>query len=456
MSTTFAQYFESKYVVNIANPKNSLLLVTGITRRLNCIKPRGARKLKRKLRNSYEDAEIHLIPELCIKQEFPASLWLQAKILPTILERISRLLLFDELRTKINSQADIGAREENRIWEPLTLMCSEHYQKPETVDSAPLVNLRAIESAPVVEIIKYSTWKLNKEYKSKMLEKEYPWSDKEEPVDIERNLDVNLLDIQNYAKFMNTKVTTVQRELKNNIQHNTLSIEYRQDFTPKRISSISNRSSAGPELREIFEALCTAKANDIVNLERYETLGDSFLKLIVSLYITLKFPKYDEGKATILKSKLISNNNLYYAGVKKELGGILKGSDFEPKAQWVPPGFTVPSAIKNAHRNRKFNVKHIHKVSLSIDEQIDGVLSAETEKLIFSDLFANEGVEYSQEDHSSIYFFGHQEVAYKTVADAVESLLGVYYKSCGFAGILSLFLDDFYNPSIILIVINLS
>lgn len=376
-----------------------------------------------------ETEDIHLIPELCVKQEFPASLWAKALILPTILERIYKMLLVEDLRIKINTEINIP-NDNGRNWKPLIMYCKEHYEEKGPTTTPLVMNIGPTEE---VEIIKTSTTKLNKEFKSKMLERQYPWTDMEEPIDIERKLDVTVLDIEGYVNFVSVKLTSPQTELRNNVQHNTLAIEYNMNYVHKDIKSICNDNDVSPELRELFEAICTAKANDVVNLERYETLGDSFLKLIVSLYVYLKYPEYDEGKATILKSKLVSNKNLYYHGIRKNLCGILKASDFEPKSQWIPPGFTILSCVKTAYNKGKFLANYIYKVYLTPEEQVCGKLKNDTMNYIFSDKFFNDDDDVGGEQ-SSLYFFDRQEVADKTVADIVEALLGVYYKNCGLKG----------------------
>jgi dsRNA-specific ribonuclease len=74
----------------------------------------------------------------------------------------------------------------------------------------------------------------------------------------------------------------------------------------------------------LLQALTSASANDIVNLERLETLGDSFLKLMSSLFLFLHYTLVDEGQLTQVKGKLIGNQNLCYCGVNRNLEGIMK------------------------------------------------------------------------------------------------------------------------------------
>ena len=73
-----------------------------------------------------------------------------------------------------------------------------------------------------------------------------------------------------------------------------------------------------------FQVITASSANDIINYERLETLGDSFLKYIVTLSLFLSFPDKDEGKLTAVKGKMVGNRNLFYCGNKIKLGNILK------------------------------------------------------------------------------------------------------------------------------------
>jgi dsRNA-specific ribonuclease len=56
----------------------------------------------------------------------------------------------------------------------------------------------------------------------------------------------------------------------------------------------------GPQQHKMYAALTTTSANDSLNMERLETLGDSYLKLTTSLYLYTKF-ELSEGKLTEVK-----------------------------------------------------------------------------------------------------------------------------------------------------------
>ena len=65
------------------------------------------------------------------------------------------------------------------------------------------------------------------------------------------------------------------------------------------------------------------------NYERLEFLGDSVLSLIVSEYIYKKYPQYEEGDLTKLRSNFVCQNALIYYSHKLGLKEYLKVSEVE-------------------------------------------------------------------------------------------------------------------------------
>jgi len=61
-------------------------------------------------------------------------------------------------------------------------------------------------------------------------------------------------------------------------------------------------SSGGPSPCDIIQALTMSNANDFFNLERLETIGDSFLKFAISIYLYCMYPGIHEGKLSYLRS----------------------------------------------------------------------------------------------------------------------------------------------------------
>lgn len=62
----------------------------------------------KKTDDTVEDLQEHLIPELCWKINFPALYWLKATTLPSILHRISQLLIAEDLRVVIARETNLG------------------------------------------------------------------------------------------------------------------------------------------------------------------------------------------------------------------------------------------------------------------------------------------------------------------------------------------------------------
>jgi len=62
----------------------------------------------------------------------------------------------------------------------------------------------------------------------------------------------------------------------------------------------------GPSPSVILQALTMSNANDGINLERLETIGDSFLKYAITTYLYCTYDNIHEGKLSHLRSKQVS------------------------------------------------------------------------------------------------------------------------------------------------------
>ncbi|XP_044259487.1 endoribonuclease Dicer [Tribolium madens] len=430
----FVSYYDEKHSLTILDPPQPLLLVKGLSEKLNAFKPRGSGG-KRKKTKMYEELEEYLIPELVIKQEFPSCLWIQARFLPSILSRLAFLLKLQQLQVGI--ARDIGAKDEYLKncpslelnvhllrYEPNDLELTEKSEK-----STPLIdNCLALECPKNLLTIQY-----NKDFASKMLEAEYYWKNIEEPKDIERVIDVTVMDIEYYETFISHQPSKTGRLLKNDspVKNALPAITYDKQFEEKQLRLLEIQfDNQSPNLCQFYEALTAAEANDVVNLERLEILGDCFLKLTASLYIICKFPTYNEGKSTTLKGKLVSNKNLYYLGVKKNLGGILKNSCLSPN-DWVPPCFCIPQTISKAIKNKEYSINTLFNCYISPEEQVSGNLNRKT----LNDMTIEENAPDEENSYGNMCnFLNKQLVGDKTIADCVEALLGAYFLSGGIEG----------------------
>ncbi|CAF0737673.1 unnamed protein product [Didymodactylos carnosus] len=98
-------------------------------------------------------------------------------------------------------------------------------------------------------------------------------------------------------------------------------------------------SHPGPSPALLLQALTLSNAGDGFDLERLETVGDSFLKQAVTVYIYCTYPKVHEGKLSFFRSKIVSNYNLYKLGKRNGFGEYLISCKFEPYENWLPPLF---------------------------------------------------------------------------------------------------------------------
>ena len=113
VASTFAEYYVNRYGVDL-NPDQPLLRVNYVSTQVNYLFPRGVPKEDK----SPEDAsvarekprrtEIHLMPELCVVLPFSASAWRLMSCLPTIVYRLSTLLLAEVLRCRIQAETGVG------------------------------------------------------------------------------------------------------------------------------------------------------------------------------------------------------------------------------------------------------------------------------------------------------------------------------------------------------------
>lgn len=65
--------------------------------------------------------------------------------------------------------------------------------------------------------------------------------------------------------------------------------------------------------------------------ERLEFLGDAVLELAVSEILTETFPEYLEGRLTMLRSQLVSADNLFQSALELQLGKCMKFGKNEEK-----------------------------------------------------------------------------------------------------------------------------
>ncbi|KAJ4721644.1 Endoribonuclease Dicer-like [Melia azedarach] len=136
---------------------------------------------------------------------------------------------------------------------------------------------------------------------------------------------------------------------------------------------------------KVLEAITTTNCQESYNLKSLATLGDSFLKYAVSQHLFKTYQKDREGLLTAEKEKVISNVALCKRGFDHKLPGFIRTESFRPE-RWMIPGDNSGSDSLNED-----SLSHTRK----------------------------------------IYVVGTRKVDMKTVADAVEALIGAFLSTGG-------------------------
>lgn len=394
-------------------PKKQLL-GKNLCSRLNYLKPYNKNNHSR-----MEEFEELLDPENCTVQKFPADLWLQAKLLSNILYRVKSLLNAEELRKQIALETNLGIinLKHGQVWKPLTVNasftsnCKDHPTSRNSSDE----ELGAVPSLAM----NVSLGTLNQKFY-----KQLPAFAQLKPNNFENYLNVTY----HGGNYQNNLISTA-------MGNDTKKGIHIEELINNHLRQQNNENNIGPHMADVFKALTTAKCGDIVNLERLETLGDSFLKLSVSLFITLRYPNYNEGEASILKGRIISNQNLFSVGLSKNLDKYINSSAL-PSLTWNPPCFCVPQKYRDSTSYFTLNTSFLN-LQFSEDEQLSGKLSKNVHhQTVNYGSVKLEGNRYlTNLVHNSLDV---QVLSNKCVADSVEALLGVYFEFCGFIGGLKL------------------
>lgn len=346
----YAAYVAEKYSTNVVNGDQFLIQVKGITLSLNHIHPGEGEDGRRKATTRGPE---YLIPELCHNFHYPADLWLKATYLPSILHRLTYLLHAENMRIKLN-----GALGLNVV----------NYEPDDVIQHMPKVPIVHEEKPPITNAIVFP--RPGAMEPRKLLPRDItplsesinvPWSEAIEPIDLERNFDhVHSFEIDYYCEFISGKMMDLKigkqgedkmpqlvRTMPNGMP--ALCDAPTPDKLKIHILDIpyeTNENVRGLEQSRLLAAITTAPSNDLFDMERYEVLGDAFLKFGISLYLLQNHINWHEGYLTSIKGAIVSNRNLCYNAIALKLAGILKVHDFSPKDDWLPPMFTVPELVQ--------------------------------------------------------------------------------------------------------------
>lgn len=204
---------------------------------------------------------------------------------------------------------------------------------------------------------------------------------------------------------------------------------------------------SGPSPSLILQALTMSNANDGINLERLETIGDSFLKYAITTYLYCTYDNIHEGKLSHLRSKQVSNLNLYRLGRQKMLGESMIATKFEPHDNWLPPCYYVPKELEQALIESGVPSTLWNQADMPTLQAVNPMeinqLVRETEhklEIMKNELDRNEIEPASELDNLRCFIpynlITQHSIPDKSIADCVEALIGAYLIACGPRGAL--------------------
>ncbi|NWW41481.1 DICER Endoribonuclease, partial [Panurus biarmicus] len=453
---TFAEYYKTKYNLDLTNLNQPLLDVDHTSSRLNLLTPRhlnqkgkalplsSAEKRKAKW-ESLQNKQI-LVPELCAIHPIPASLWRKAVCLPSILYRLHCLLTAEELRAQTATDAGVGVKSLPADFRHSCLMLIFFVNKPsvflyrypnldfgwkKSIDSKSFISLPNSSVVENENYCKHSTIvvpenaahqganrtssaenhdQMSVSYRTLLNESpsklqidvsvefaaingvsynknlangncdlvnrdfcqgnQLNYCRQEIPVQPTTSYPIqNLYNSENQPKPSNECTLPSNKYLDGNANRSTSDgcpIMAVTTSTSKAINLLKDRADSekspcsgyssktlGPNPGLILQALTLSNASDGFNLERLEMLGDSFLKHAITTYLFCTYPDAHEGRLSYMRSKKVSNCNLYRLGKKKGLPSRMVVSIFDPPVNWLPPGYIVNQDKSNTDKWEK-------------------------------------------------------------------------------------------------------
>lgn len=436
----YKNYVESNYDVRIHHESQFLIEVKGISKNLNLFFPGGGQTGKLRRFEKEKHTEFY-VPEICHNFQFPADYWLKSTLLPCLLHRMHYMILAENIRGLfISNGIDFDGPQDYT----LDIDHGSYDQRKAVMEQLRLEN----ESYGVLKNIKEmvrdhfkENAEISKDHRSK---KKAPimFDRSLLPKDIDRNwLSVTDVDMDYLCSFLSDN------------QKSMLKLTPQLTETMRKLCDSSDRMEIKLlqlnsnlkciQQKHLIKALTTSNAGDVFDMERFEVLGDGFLKFTVSLFLFKKYMNYHEGHLTTLKGQIVSNRNLFYCGNDYGLSGMVKTSKFQPR-EFLPPSIGIPSNIRKLIEDDKTLLNKLYFIrDLSNVEIENGELCRESLNLFRQQAqeqqkFKEDAVDNDNDndgddnvEKSMLSFINQHYVGDKIIADAVESLIGVVVSTKG-------------------------
>lgn len=445
----FAIYFKEQYNMNIVQQDQFMLDTKGITSSLNFLSAgAGQDGSMNKYSRNLSSSEFY-IPELVHNFKYSADLWLKAILLPSILHRLSFMLLAENLRVMLNTALNLPHNDslamldvdflKNQINEKEEPPVYDSDSDSETDERQALMKVAPITFPKANEVeskhLEHPLMQLTDQLNALTL-----WNEDEEPVDIDRNWEtIQEFELDYYVNFItkNFEDMKVKQYVENSGFIDLTSSPSKQPRAIKDVPTdikfdihlLKRTVPVAPELKDVLRAITCTSSADVFDLERFELLGDSFLKFSVSLYLVYRHPEWHEGYLTQCKGTIVSNRNLFYLGNRINLPGMLKLHRFDPIQSWIPPLFSVPASVKDNMLDMRYSANELDKLVVTPDEFETGELDPRNELKFFGSIRGSGNRDSN--DGPARLLLDQQFVPDKAVADSVESILGVYLHSAG-------------------------
>ncbi|XP_061387833.1 endoribonuclease Dcr-2 [Musca vetustissima] len=465
----YAEFYKSRYNLEIYNGQQFLLEVKPLTHRRNFFNNAHNKSIEKKK----ETSRVILIPELCHNYQYPANLWLKALLLPSILHRIVYMLHAEQLRQRIN--AYLGLERYFADYEPQPLIIDVSLKRVLDDDDNLIQEKEYTKSICSIPAKENAT---TNDYQVTSLDDASSWKSYLEPVDLNRRLNSSYpVEIDYYYKFIsdllveleNMRVneeeewtkcqlnahvpkqivgpgspsssTGVQRLSILDTPPSSLAVQDKTQINILKLNFIPDSKLKSAEQYEFLAALTTAGVNDVFDMERYELLGDAFLKFSASLYLTNKYTTWNEGYLSIIKSRMVSNRNLLYCLLDSDISQRICSSPFKPNTTWLPPLCSLPSNLLDviekypAEAGSMLEPQDFYNLQLTEPELASGKCSAEklerfTQACTRNTELLEGNITVSPENEINMYIYQYV-LRDKIVADTLEALLGVCVKNYG-------------------------
>ncbi|XP_051207375.1 endoribonuclease Dicer homolog 2a isoform X2 [Lolium perenne] len=189
---------------------------------------------------------------------------------------------------------------------------------------------------------------------------------------------------------------------------------------------------------KVLEAVTTKECQEEFSQESLETLGDSFLKYVVTQHLYCKYTLHHEGTLTKMKKNLISNAALCQLACNNNLVGYIQGAEFNPKG-WIIPGLgyhtcgrskTLCLSSNDMYSLSKMSVRS-KRIADTVEALIGAYLSAAGEQAAF--LFLK-SLGLDIEFHQKIPFERKIVINYEKFINvrSLEIILGYEFKDPSF------------------------